>query len=67
MFALLGFSLALVQYFFTMPSFPPFGMTTYVLCHYKLEVCNLPFDYIGGYNEEIALSLRREFEIVLSL
>lgn len=32
-----------------------------------LEVCNLPFDYIGGYNEEIALSLRRKFETVLSL
>lgn len=42
-------------------------MTMYVLCHCMLEVCNLPFDFIGGYNEEIALSLRRDWDIAESV
>ena len=33
--------LALVQYFFTVSPFLPFGMTVYILCHCLLEVCNL--------------------------
>ena len=40
-FSLLGFSLALVQYFLTTPLFLPFGMAMYVLCLRMLEVCNL--------------------------
>lgn len=44
-FTLLGFSLALVQYFITVP--PPFGMAMYSLCLYVLEVCDLPFEFTG--------------------
>lgn len=37
--------LALAQYFLNMLPFTPFEMTKYILCHYMLEVCNLPFDF----------------------
>lgn len=48
-FALLGFDLAFIQYFFTMPSsFPAFFETvTYILCHFMLEACNLILDFTG--------------------
>ena len=37
----------------------------YVLCHCMLGVCALPFnfDFIGGYSEEIAMNLKRDFEL----
>lgn len=40
-FAQLVFVLALVQYFLTILPPLPFGMVMYILCHYKLEACNL--------------------------
>lgn len=42
-FALLGFVLALVQYFSTLPPFFPFGMVLTTLFYYVLEVSNLLF------------------------
>ena len=42
-----GFGLALIQH---SPPFFPFGMVMYILCHYMLEVCNLPFEFQRGYN-----------------
>lgn len=41
LFALLGFGLALVQYFSTLPPFLPFGMVLTILLYYVLEVSNL--------------------------
>lgn len=49
-FALLGFSLALAQYFPTMSPFFPFEMVIYILDHGMLEVHNLLFDFIDGWN-----------------
>lgn len=58
------FNLALVQYFITMISFPPFGMVMHVMCHRILEVCDLAFyfDFMMGFSNEITLSLRIDFE-----
>jgi hypothetical protein len=42
-FSQLVFSLALVQYFFTMLPSLSFGTVMYILCHYMLEVCDLFF------------------------
>lgn len=47
-FAVQGFELALVQYFFTISSFLPFEMVIYILCHFMLEACNLLLDFTGG-------------------
>ena len=49
-FALVIFSLALVQYFFSMLPFLHFGTVMYILCHDMLEVCDLLFDSIGDYS-----------------
>ena len=35
-----GFSLVLVQYFFTVLPSLPFRMVMYILCHHMLEACN---------------------------
>lgn len=49
-FAKLVVSLALVQYFITMPLFILLGMVIYILSHCILEVCGLLFDfYFIGY------------------
>ena len=51
------------------PVFPdyvlPFEMVMCILCHFMLEVCDLPFhfDFTGGYSKEIATSLRRDLEL----
>ena len=66
-FALLGFSLAMVQDFFPMPPFLHFGRVMYILHDCMLEVCNCLFDVTGYYSEEIALSLRRDFGLLSSL
>ena len=41
----------------------------YILCHCMLEVCDLSFDfdYRGGFSKEIATSLRRDFELLISV
>jgi len=44
-FSLLGFSLALVQYFLTLPFSLPFGIVRYNLCHGMLEGCDLLFGF----------------------
>ena len=44
---LLLFSLAVVQYLLIMSLFIPFGIIMYILC--MLEVCNLLFEFTGGY------------------
>ena len=46
------FGLDLIQYFFTMLPFLPFGIVIYSLYHYKLEVCYLlfAFGFIWDYN-----------------
>lgn len=49
-FALLGFSLALIQYFLTLAPFLSFGMVMHILRHYMLEVCDLLFNFIGDYS-----------------
>lgn len=49
-FALPRFGLNLVQYFYTMPPFCPFGMVMYSSCSYVLEVHHLLFYFTGGYN-----------------
>ena len=53
-FALLGFGLALVQYFLTMLPFLCFRTVIYILCHYMLEVSDLVFFiyfyFIGDYS-----------------
>jgi hypothetical protein len=56
-FALLGFTLDLVQYFLTMPSSPPFGMAMLILCYYMLKVYDLLF-YLDftDYSRDTALS-----------
>ena len=46
----------------------PFGMVMDIPCHCMLAVCDLlvfffNFDFTGGYSWEIALSLRRDFEL----
>lgn len=48
-FAQLVFGLALVQYFLTVFPFLPFGMVMDILCHCRLEVCDLlfHFDFTG--------------------
>lgn len=46
--ALLVSGLALVQYFFTMRLFLPFGMVMRILCHYMLKIYDLLFDFTGG-------------------
>lgn len=55
--------LALVQCFPTLSPFLPFGMVMCALCHCTLEVCDLLFNFTGGYNYKIALSLRKDFQI----
>lgn len=45
LFALLGFGLALVQYFSALPPFFPFGMVLTILFYYVLEVSNLLFGF----------------------
>ena len=37
----------------------------YILCHCMLEVCDLlfHFDFTGGYSYDIALSLRKQFDL----
>lgn len=51
-FALLAFSLALVQHFLTMLHFLPFGTVTYILRHCMFKICGLLFyfDFTRGYN-----------------
>ena len=44
-FALLCFSLALVQYFLAMCAFLPFGLVMYILCDCILEVSELLFNF----------------------
>lgn len=44
-FALLGFGLALVQYFSTLPPFFPSGTVLTILFYYMLEVSNLLFGF----------------------
>ena len=43
--ACLYFGLDFKQYLLTMSPFPPFAMVMYILSHYMLEVCDLPFDF----------------------
>lgn len=43
-FLLLKFILVLFQYYLTMMLFLSFRMIIYILCHFMLEVHNLPFD-----------------------
>lgn len=47
-FALVGFCLALFQYFLTNPSFLSFGNDNRYLCHFWLKVYNLVLGFIGG-------------------
>lgn len=54
-FSLLVF---LVQDFLSMPIFLSFQVARYILCHWTLDTRNLPFDFTGVYNEEIALNPR---------
>ena len=51
-FVQLVFSLVLLQHFLTVLSFLPLGMVVYILCHYMLELYDLPFyfDFIGEYS-----------------
>lgn len=49
-FTLLDFGFPLVQYFPTIPPFLPFGMVMHILCHWRLELCDLPFDFTRGYS-----------------
>ena len=51
-FALLGFVLALGQYFLTMFPFFHFGMVMFILCYCLLEECDLLFDFyiMEGYS-----------------
>jgi hypothetical protein len=49
-FALLGFGLALVQFFLTISLFLPSGMIMYILCHCMLEVCDLLFAFKRGFS-----------------
>lgn len=49
-FSLLGFNLALAQYFLTVPRFLSFGMTVYILCHCIMEVGNLTFYFMEAYS-----------------
>lgn len=42
-------------------------MITYILCYFLLEVCNLMFYFTGGYNENIALSLRKDIGLLNSV
>ena len=39
----LVFGLALVGYFLPLLHFLTFGIVMYILCHYMLEACDLPF------------------------
>ena len=50
-FAQLVFGLALVKHFLIMIPFLPFEMKMYIMCHFMLEVCDLPFDFdfTGNY------------------
>ena len=64
MFALLVFSIALIQYFLTMALFFPFGMVMYILCDCMLEICYLLFDFIGACNKETTLSLKINFGLL---
>lgn len=41
-YILQGFRLALLRSLFSMPSFFPFGMAMFTLCHFMLQVWNLP-------------------------
>lgn len=61
-FALLVFSLALVQYFLTMLLL---GMVMYILNHYMMELCDLLFyfDFIGDH----ILKITRISEKILNL
>lgn len=45
--------------------FPPFGMLTYIHGEYILQVYGLlfHFDFTGGYSYDIALSLRKQFDL----
>lgn len=62
-FALLAFSLVLVQASPQYDLIPPFGMVVHILCHYVLEVCNFLFDFYfkGSYS----LSRRDTFDFGL--
>lgn len=57
-FALLVFSLALAQYFLTMPLF---GTVMYFLDYSMMELYDLlfDFDFTGDYGKETKLSLRK--------
>jgi hypothetical protein len=64
-FSLLGFCLALVQYFLIAPlSYYHFRMVMYILWHCILEARNLIFDFTKGYKWEIFSSLRRNFQLL---
>jgi hypothetical protein len=41
----LVFGLSMVQHFLTMIPLLPFEMKMYILWHFMLEVCGLPFDF----------------------
>lgn len=62
-FALLVVSFALVQCFSPHSFSLPFGKIIYVLGHPMLNIFSLlfHFDVTGGYNEDIAISFRRDF------
>lgn len=51
-FGLIGSCFALVQYFFIIPRFLPFGMVIHIMCHYMLEkyVIYL-FEFRGNYQQ----------------
>lgn len=68
LFTLLGFILALIQYFLTMPQFLPFGMVMYVLCHCILEICNI-FRFYRCFQFRVCFESHKtlDFETVLRL
>jgi hypothetical protein len=68
MFPLLGFHLALVQFFLESFLFLPFEMVMFTLYHCILEILevgNFFFYFIAAHNQQIALRLSRDFGLGL--
>lgn len=65
-FARMVFSLALVQYFLTMPPFLYFGMVIYIPCYYVLELWDLLFFFWCNRRLQLrdCVNLRRDFELL---
>ena len=61
-----GYNLALVHYFLTLSPSLHFGMAMYILCHYMLELYELPFFVVYFYRWfqlRDCMNLRRDFEL----